>query len=179
MAISTYSELKTAVAKNWTRENLAWAAGLFEGEGSIDPKGNRLSLTTTDLDVLNKFLSVAGCGHIYQRKPNPLKKQLGKKTQWTWVINRQEYTQALLAAMWEWLGVRRRVKAEEFFRKMATPATVPRGQLNGNSKLTENQAREIFCSNERPSVLARKFGVTITNVLSIRNGETWRHIHGH
>ncbi len=53
----------------------AWAAGLFEGEGCIYLKKHnrpgrgthdrRLYVTSTDLDVLQRFRSIVACGAIY------------------------------------------------------------------------------------------------------------------
>ncbi len=164
-----------ATAANWTRENLAWAAGLFEGEGSIYPPQNRISLTSTDRDVLDKFLSIVGVGTIRERTHMGC---LGKKKQWNWVCNKQEHTQAILAAFWHWLGSRRRTKAEQFFARMAKPAQIMRGARNGMAKITEDQAIEIFNSKEKPSELARRYGLTITSVCYLKEKKTWKHIHG-
>lgn len=51
-----------------TREtDLAWAAGLFEGEGSISPtkSGWQLTLGTADRDVAERFHQVMGVGRLY------------------------------------------------------------------------------------------------------------------
>ena len=52
-----------------SREKLAWAAGLFEGEGCfyINEKGKYVNatVTSTDKDVLDAFLQVIGFGKIY------------------------------------------------------------------------------------------------------------------
>jgi hypothetical protein len=46
---------------------IAWAAGLFEGEGTIvDSTGSvQLRVKMTDLDVLERLLDVFGVGDIY------------------------------------------------------------------------------------------------------------------
>jgi hypothetical protein len=46
---------------------IAWAAGLFEGEGTIvDSAGPvQLRVKMTDLDVLERLLDVFGVGEIY------------------------------------------------------------------------------------------------------------------
>lgn len=62
----------------WTRENLAWASGLLEGEGCwsffkpTTRSGKKSSYTTfqlavgsTDLDVLTKLKRIIGFGHMY------------------------------------------------------------------------------------------------------------------
>lgn len=72
--------------------DIAWAAGLFEGEGCFSfshsssrrTKTPRMSLVTTDLDVLEKFAGIMGIGGIH-----PLKQQEGqRKPQYMWVANR-------------------------------------------------------------------------------------------
>lgn len=50
---------------------IAWAAGLFEGEGSIFANNNAgrkylgLNLSSTDEDVVRKFAVIMGCGKVY------------------------------------------------------------------------------------------------------------------
>ena len=53
-----------------------------------------------------------------------------------------------------------------------------RGSKNGNSKLTEKQARDIFNSKSRRSCLAAKYGVSETLVYAIKARKRWAHIHG-
>jgi len=97
--------------------NVAWAAGLFEGEGCFSfgsgDTGNRslrAMITMTDLDVLEKFQSVVGMGTIRKRKLNPPHKQ-----QWSWYINSFLEFQSLAVMLWPWLCSRRRAKLQELF----------------------------------------------------------------
>ena len=149
---------------------------MFEGEGSINPKQNVICLSSTDKDVVEKFAAIAGFGTVKAKQPGP--KQLGTKTQYKWHVNRQEYTQALLAAFWPWLGVRRKAKAEEFFHHMATAylRRIHRGESNYKAKLTADDVRFIRSSSEKGRSLAQRFGVTETNISSIRKFQTWRHL---
>ena len=109
-----------------TKEDLAWAAGLFEGEGcfcwvKIPNRNNRptpysycqASLHTTDKDVLEKFVSVIGFGkvngpYIYTSKTIPM-----RKPSWYWAIRGYDRFQAVVDMLWPWLGKRRRAKAKE------------------------------------------------------------------
>lgn len=50
------------------------------------------------------------------------------------------------------------------------------GDLDGNAKLSENDAREIKYSDESAKLLADKFGVSLGNIYHIRNGRTWKHL---
>ena len=105
------------VSERWTRENIAWAAGLFEGEGCISSgrAGIRLSLGMTDKDVVEKFLSIVGVGTI--GKPTSLP---NRKPCWYWVLYKVEHSQAVLAALWPFLGQRRRARAVELIQRWAS-----------------------------------------------------------
>jgi hypothetical protein len=48
-------------------EQLAWAAGLFEGEGTITMCGLTftLQLKNTDESVVDRFIEIVELGHVY------------------------------------------------------------------------------------------------------------------
>ena len=48
-------------------EEIAWAAGLFEGEGSIYPSGSgvRLALKMTDEEPIRRFAKIVKRGSVY------------------------------------------------------------------------------------------------------------------
>jgi len=118
---------------HWTPEDLAWAAGLFEGEGCIAlsrPAATRpqvqwnLVLASTDLDVLERLQTVVGMGQISGPRDR------GHKLHWVWCVSRREHVRLLLEAMLPWLGSRRRARAEEclaFFE--ANPPGMHRSSL--------------------------------------------------
>jgi len=96
------------------RSEIAWAAGLFEGEGCTYPNHRKdrpnpvpvMCLSTTDKDVLERFVQVVGVGPMSARS----KKQPQYKQQWVWTISGFERVQAIGAAFWPWLGERRRAQ---------------------------------------------------------------------
>ena len=95
----------------WLREDLAWAAGVIEGEGSIFRYKNAdacwgLSVGMTDKDIIERLHSLFGLGKI--RGPYVVSRQ---KPLWTWRVLRRREVYAILAAIWCWLGLRRREKA--------------------------------------------------------------------
>ena len=101
------------------RVELAWAAGLFEGEGGwsqqtyTTTKGvahyyPRANLVGSDLDVLERFQNIIGFGKLSPKQIN-----LGKKPMWVWQTSSVEQTQALYAMLWPWLGKRRRSRIRE------------------------------------------------------------------
>lgn len=54
-----------------------------------------------------------------------------------------------------------------------------KGSANGSSKLTEDQAREIYALKGTASQreIAQRYGVNRTQVSLIHNHKTWKHIH--
>lgn len=97
----------------WNREDLAWVAGLFEGEGCIanTHRVPLLRLGTTDFDVLDHFHAVVGCGRLYDMSHtigHPVWKPARE-----WQTTTFADTQAIIAAFWPWLGSRRRAKGTE------------------------------------------------------------------
>jgi hypothetical protein len=96
---------------------IAWAAGLFEGEGSIvliqESRDRRpyprLQLTTTDSDVAYKFKRYIKAGCIYERK----RKTVTGKRVFFWVIKCKFEVKRVLKLFMPYFGVRRRKKAKE------------------------------------------------------------------
>lgn len=97
---------------------LAWAAGLFEGEGSIllhvlRKKGKpeyqypRAQLVTTDLDVLQHFHEVVGVGKIRECRLRPNRKQA-----WKWSTDSAADAETVLWLLAPWLGARRRERMD-------------------------------------------------------------------
>jgi hypothetical protein len=86
--------------------DVAWAAGLFEGEGCISVKrqGGRaylvIALVTTDLDVMERFHAIVGVGHVNQR---PVR---GHKMQWQWHAHSAD-ARAVTTLFLPYLGERR------------------------------------------------------------------------
>lgn len=104
------------------RIDLAWAAGLFEGEGSV----GRYSSTTaaiamTDRDVLVRFAAAVGIGRVYGPY---IKKKKSRKPVWLWRVSSYDTVAQLFQMLESWLGPRRR---EQFARALAGPPRSRRG----------------------------------------------------
>lgn len=96
--------------------DIAWAAGLFEGEGCISRSVQRgglirwqLILTSTDRDVLERFRGVLGFGSIY-RKHQPVERW---KPCYSWILSKHFLIYAVLVMLYPWFGKRRQAKARE------------------------------------------------------------------
>ncbi len=98
---------------NMTNEvDHAWAAGLFEGEGSFDHSaGNahrpRATMSLTDKDILERFMAAVGAGTMGPSK----RRAAHHKEAWQWWTNEAEF-HIVYAAMKPWLGLRRVAAAE-------------------------------------------------------------------
>lgn len=86
----------------------AWLAGLFEGEGNIQYRGNsvRLTIQMTDQDVITKV-----CDLTHGRKPRAYNRADYDKTTWYWSVGWRPDVEELLLSMLPWFGARRRAKA--------------------------------------------------------------------
>ena len=94
----------------------AWAAGFFEGEGSIylipNLKSVALSITGTDYDVLERLQSVFG-GKIYDKTYEA--KPTHYKQQWAWKLQTKQGVVSVLEKMLPFFGERRACKALDAF----------------------------------------------------------------
>jgi hypothetical protein len=95
------------------REKLAWAAGLFEGEGSFVanrlPVGPSATLSMADEDIVRRFAQVIGGGSVYCCPP----RRPGWKPLFKWAISGHHRVQAVVAMLWPWLSPRRRAQAKK------------------------------------------------------------------
>src|ERR1700734_1842410 len=94
--------------------DIAWAAGLFEGEGCLircsTTYGMRLLMNMTDLDVISKYADICG-GHV--TGPYEPTNRYGKKLMYRWTEARAAAVPLILSAFWPYLGSRRRAIAVE------------------------------------------------------------------
>ena len=102
-----------------TSDDVAWAAGLFEGEGCIQlPKpgmGVRLTMGSTDRDVLDRFAAAVGGKVRGPYKPNGRNTPPGRKPIYFWGVQGTTSAQQILRMFWPYLGDRRRARAAEAF----------------------------------------------------------------
>ena len=62
-------------------EEIAWAAGLFEGEGCMTVSGGRpfMRLNSTDEDTPRRFWEVVAAGKVYGPSATPLSEPWGQQ----------------------------------------------------------------------------------------------------
>lgn len=108
-----------------TDPSLAWAAGLFEGEGCIDISHRRnrrtgkvrLRIQMTDPDVLERMRRVCGGS---TRGPFRLERE-GCKPMYAWDLYKQGEIALLLELWLPFLGERRRERASQALSELYTP----------------------------------------------------------
>ena len=143
----------------WNREELIWAAGLFEGEGCITRAGGyswAMKLRMTDEDVVRKFYDIIKLGYVGgpYKKLNP-----DHKDYWEWQTAKANEVYALCAAFWPFMGQRRQAKMTEALldipplKRILSP-TCKQGHLYTNENtITYNNGHSISrrcrkCKNE-------------------------------
>lgn len=101
-------------------EDVAWAAGLFEGEGWFEvvysktipgaARGLRIGVGSTDRDVLEKLQGIFP-GTIRLRKARPTAYPTAKPF-WVWTVATRDEVTRIIELLLPWLGERRRSQAE-------------------------------------------------------------------
>ena len=105
--------------------DVAWAAGLFEGEGCISndkKKYRRLSINMTDEDVMKRFVRIVAYGnlkgpHLPRKSENPNGKY---KPFWQWGVGKRSEVLRILKMFIPYFGKRRSQKAIEAINKIET-----------------------------------------------------------
>ena len=93
-----------------TPQEIAWAAGLFEGEGCIYIGKKRLiCLISTDEDVVRRFHTIVGCGSVYLRD----RTEERYKDAWRWQTGTLKEIKEVLNLFLPYFGERRKAKALE------------------------------------------------------------------
>lgn len=103
---------------SFSRE-IAWLAGLFEGEGSISRKRKPakgctrtpwvLQMQMTDEDIVRRAHAVAGAGNV----TGPYMPKRARKETWTWSVTKRSEVYFVLCMLYPWFGHRRKAKARE------------------------------------------------------------------
>jgi hypothetical protein len=108
------------------REDLAWAAGLFDGEGHTRCDGGslKLSVAQKDREVLDRFVSAVGVGKVYGPYATASKDCLMHN-----VLVSGANAQAAIAMLWAFLGTVKRQQAADSLSnaKWRTPGVCTNG----------------------------------------------------
>lgn len=98
----------------WTVAELAWVAGILEGEGSfyVGPGGRKLTVEMKDLDIIKRVQVLLGGGRMYHRADG----------MHALTIARCRDLVLLLPTIMPWLGERRTVQASKLLAECVEAA---------------------------------------------------------
>jgi hypothetical protein len=131
-------------------EQIAWAAGLFEGEGSMHVRGTlgqrgnavQLRLGMTDHDVVRRFGAIMGVGRFQLYAPRSTR----EKPILVWYLYRASDVARVLESLVEYFGVRRTAKALEVMERArqtgphnARKTHCPKGHLLSGENLIQRR----------------------------------------
>lgn len=129
-----------------TEAEIGWAAGLYEGEGTIGvhpPYGVRLIIKMTDLDVLVRWQRVIAIGKIYgpYQPKNPKHKP-------TWELRVANWRDIIdvCAKLLPWMCSRRQAQMEAV---LAQAPEFPRGELACPAEPTNDKGRGYYRHRNR------------------------------
>ena len=133
--------------------DIAWAAGLFEGEGTFEIQKNsrtscRAGISSTDLDVLERFHRIVGVGSIRLHKKANYHTSV--KTAWYWRTRNREECITIILLFAPFLGKRRRAVADRCLEIMTReiPTRACENEKCGRSFVPARgmQGHQRFCS---------------------------------
>jgi len=109
----------------WNREELAWAAGFFDGEGSfcvLIPNRKTMrpmlhaTIHQTNKITLERFQTACGgLGRI--TGPYTKARAWNSKPYWVWQTSKFEHAQQVVLCLWPWLSSPKRTQALAMLRK--------------------------------------------------------------
>lgn len=123
-----------AAINSMTESEVAWLAGLFDGEGCIKFSGKSsayLVISMSDLDILEKALERTGAGNIYSsRAPSE-----NRKPMWEWSVCQKIQVELLIKLIYPWLGSRRQKRCKEAIERLKNNPgkniTIKHGTVSG------------------------------------------------
>lgn len=156
-----------------TEVEIAWLAGLLEGEGSFlfappsSPNCPRLVISMTDLDVIEKVARCFGVQYIKNDRRNP------EKWKTSYLVQLSGHSAMnMMRLVYPHMGERRKKRIEEILEKYQN--------IKPRNKLTEAQARDILSLKGLHSAreVAGQFQLSIKTIEKIWKGSRWPQLQG-
>lgn len=155
--------------KLWNREDIAYMAALFEGEGCVQGNPLRAKIGMTDEDVLLGFAERAGVGAV---SGPTAPSGLGRKPVYHYTVTgRKAY--ALLVAMYPLLCARRRGQVE---KHVAPWLQKVRGRKIAAADAAAIKTQLASGGHGTARRLARHYGVSDGLICAIRQGRAWKEV---
>lgn len=139
-----------------TKLDLAWAAGLFEGEGcftiSTDWRHGGTQhfcakLGMTDEDVVRRFAKVMGIGTVIVVAPRNPKHSV----QWLWKVTKLKDVENIYNKLVNQFGKRRTQRGLDVITKMREYFAIPKGKRNLASRNGQKPVPRAFTTNDMES----------------------------
>lgn len=108
----------------WDQFDIAWLAGIIEGEGCIDSQtlnGNqaRVRVSMVDEDIIRRLESLTGIGHVRKSSAKPRSEH--HKQAWEWYVNDRKSVARLLLAIYPIMGKRRQASIAVALEQLPWP----------------------------------------------------------
>ncbi len=102
-----------------TEAEIAWVAGMYEGEGCLTHNGKVwcIRLGSTDLDIVERLHALTRMGTV--QMPGPARIAQGGKLYYNWAVHSQPDLCTLVMALRPWMGARRGARADEYLEWFA------------------------------------------------------------
>lgn len=193
--------MESTASQNWTRENLAWVAGLFEGEGWMGwrrsaSKGPHLELRLgmTDEDIIKRLATTLAVGNVFG--PNRKFAPDGREIKPNWVFYASgkiayaiavailpqlgvRRTQQVRTAIQSWLDTperRRHLTADQVRAIRAELAMIDPNQKRSGPRGKGNGRGSGPPLGTTMASIGRKYGVPTSSIRKIRDGDTYRFV---
>lgn len=163
-----------------SREDRAWAAGFYDGEGCI-PHNRYLTAVVVQADPrpIERFHKIMGFGGVSTRPPTGL----GKKMNWQWKSQNFEHTQWFICLMWEfWCEPKREQARRVALHVRSERKRYAEARAKNPVRLTPDDVR-LIRSTLLPTAprgtarrLAEKLGVCEALVSGVKRGKVHTHI---
>jgi hypothetical protein len=106
------------------KTDIAWLAGLFEGERCISIErngGTRLTIGMCDRDIIDRVDDLYPCPRIQAVVPKPARPNYNQpRTRYVWRINDPAKVREFITLVLPWLGERRTTKALDVLHHLDT-----------------------------------------------------------
>lgn len=97
--------------RNWTRENLAWAAGFLDGEGSFTVEASknpiksiRITCGQNHPELLYRLQNILGCGTVLKQTTRDF---------YIWRISQRHLVHYIGQALYEWMSTKRKFEIDK------------------------------------------------------------------
>ena len=150
----------------WHPIDIAWAAGIVDGEGYIGicKRGNKLGASVavgmTDFDIIYRLYDTFGIGTLYREE----RSQLNWKDKLIWTVQKHEDIIRFLTAIYPMMGIRRQERilkvVEEVFEARRKPCKVCNKPFlrKGNTKWAHYCSQSCKRRQHYENLLAKREG---------------------